>query len=168
MPDEISKKEYEYIKQHKDEKPYLTGFVGFGCSFVGKWFGGYAKDKSARNYCLNAKNSNLKILNGLIDVSFYNEDYREVELPMGSLIYCDIPYKNTTQYDKKEVGIFNHEEFYQWVRENSDKYEIYISEYKENVPIDFDIVWEMSSKKDIRDSSNKQVGTQEVLMKYKK
>ena len=28
-----------------DENPALTGFVGFGCSFGGKWWGGYAKDK---------------------------------------------------------------------------------------------------------------------------
>ena len=83
------------------------------------------------------------------------------------MIYCDIPYKNTTQYDKNEVGIFNHEEFYQWVKENSDKYEIYISEYRENVPTGFEIVWEMPSRKDIRDASNKRVKTQEVLIKYK-
>ena len=113
------------------------------------------------------KNSNLKILKDLKDVVFYNKDYREIELPINSLIYCDIPYKNTTQYDKNEVGIFNHEEFYQWVKENSDKYEIYISEYKENVPIGFEIVWEMPSRKDIRDSSNKRAKTQEVLIKYK-
>ena len=38
-PDAISKEEYQYIKAHKDEDPALTGFVGFGCSFGGKWFG---------------------------------------------------------------------------------------------------------------------------------
>ena len=167
MPSNITEEEYQYIKNNKNEKPYLTGFVGFGCSFAGKWFGGYCRDNTNRNYCLNAKNSNLKILKNLKDVVFYNKDYREIELPINSLIYCDIPYKNTTQYDKNEVGIFNHEEFYQWVKENSDKYEIYISEYKENVPIGFEIVWEMPSRKDIRDSSNKRAKTQEVLIKYK-
>ena len=85
---------------------------------------------------------------------FYNLDYSEVDIPKGSFVYCDIPYKNTTPYCKKEVGEFNHEEFYQWVRENSNKYEIYVSEYKENVPNDFEIVWEQNSKKDIRNKNN--------------
>ncbi len=167
MPNEISEEEYLYIKNNKDEKPYLTGFVGFGCSFSGKWFGGYCRNNTNRNYCLNAKNSNLKKMFNLQDVLFYNLDYQDVNIPYGSLVYCDIPYKNTTPYCKKEVGTFNHEEFYQWVRNNSDKYDIYISEYKENVPNDFEIVWELKSRKDIRNKDNKQCKTIEVLMRYK-
>ena len=167
MPNEITEKEYQYIKNNKDEKPYLTGFVGFGCSFSGKWFGGFCRNNTNRNYCLNAKNSNLKLLSNLQDVIFYNEDYRNTNIPIGSLVYCDIPYKDTTQYCKGEVGEFNHDEFYQWVRENSNKYEIYVSEYKENVPEDFEIVWETKSRKDIRDKENKLCKTIEVLIKYK-
>ena len=41
-----------------------------------------------------------------------------------------------------------------WVRDNSKNYDIYISEYKKNVPSDFEIVWEMESKKDIRNFKN--------------
>ncbi len=104
----------------------------------------------------------------LKDVEFYNKDYQEVDIPIGSLVYCDIPYKNTTQYCKEEVGEFNHNEFYQWVRDNSNKYDIYISEYKKNVPNDFEIVWEMKSKQDIRNSKNERAETIEVLMKYSK
>ena len=167
MPNEITEEEYQYIKNNKNEKPYLTGFVGFGCSYSGKWFGGYCRDNTGRNYCLNAKNSNLKLLSSLQDVKFYNKDYKDVDIPIGSLIYCDIPYKNTTQYCKNEVGKFDHDEFYQWARENSDKYEIYISEYKENIPNDFEIVWEKTSRKDIRNRNNELVKTQEVLIKYK-
>ena len=166
MPNEINEEEYLYIRNNKDENPPLAGFVGFGCSFSGKWFGGYARSNK-RNYCLNAKNSNIKKMSSLQDVVFYNKDYQNVEIPIGSLVYCDIPYKNTTQYCKSEVGEFNHEEFYQWVRNNSDKYDIYISEYKENTPNDFEIVWEKKSKKDIRDKNNDRKNTIEVLMKYK-
>lgn len=165
-PKNLTQEEYQYIKENKDEKPYLTGFVGFGCSFAGKWFGGFATSKD-RNYCENAYNSTLKKLDNLQDVQFYNLDYSQVDIPKGSLVYCDIPYKNTTPYCKNEVGVFNHEEFYQWVRENSPLYEIYISEYKQNVPKDFEIVWELQSKKDIRNSKGEQEGTIEVLMKYK-
>lgn len=68
MPNTITEEEYKYIKSNKDENLPLTGFVGFGCSYSGKWFGGYCRDNTNRNYCLNAKNSNLKILNNIRDV----------------------------------------------------------------------------------------------------
>ena len=168
MPDNISEEEYHYIKSHKDENMPLTGFVGFGVSFSGKRFGGYCKDSKNRNYCLNAKNSNNKILGKIQNVIFYNEDYENVDIPKGSLVYCDIPYKNTTQYSVKEVGKFNHDKFYEWVRNNSDKYEIYVSEYKENIPDDFEIVWQRESKKDIRNKDNHREPTTETLIKYRR
>lgn len=40
-PSIITKDEYYYIKEHKDENPSLTGFVGFGCSFGGKYLVGW-------------------------------------------------------------------------------------------------------------------------------
>ena len=63
-------------------------------------------------------------------------------------------------------GEFNHEEFYDWVRRNSDKYDIYVSEYKQNIPDDFIIVWEQNSKKDIRNKDNVREETVEALIKY--
>lgn len=166
-PTEISEVEYYQIKENKDYMPYLTGFVGFGCSFAGKWFGGYAHEPN-RNYCLNAKNSVLKKIQFLNDVQFSNLDYKDVYIPENSLVYCDIPYRNTTSYCKKEVGEFHHDEFYQWVINNSNKFDIYISEYKQNIPDDFEIVWEKQSKKDIRNRDNKRIDTVEVLIKYAK
>ena len=63
LPEYISEEQYKYIKDHKDEDPILTGFVGFGCSFGGKWFGGYGRDnKTGRNFALEAKKSLLKSL----------------------------------------------------------------------------------------------------------
>ena len=164
-PDEIRREEYKLIRENKDDSPHLAGFVGFGCSFAGKWFEGYATSNS-RNYCLNAYNSVLSKLQKLRNVVFYNLDYSEVDIPKGSFVYCDIPYKNTTQYCKAEVGEFNHDEFYQWVRNNSYRYDIYISEYKKNIPDDFEIVWEMESKQDIRNKENERVKTVEVLIRY--
>ena len=166
MPNNISEEQYKYIRDHKDEDMALTGFVGFGLSYSGKWFGGYCRNKDNRNYCLNAKNSNNKILPYIMDVDFKCCDYKDVDIPVGAMVYCDIPYKGSTQYDKKEVGDFNHDEFYEWVRVNSNKYDIYISEYKKNMPNDFSIVWERNSKKDIRNSKNEREDTVEVLIKY--
>lgn len=168
MPNNISEEEYKYIRDNKDENLPLSGFVGFGLSYSGKWFGGYCRGGKDRNYCLNAKNSNNKILNNIMDVKFYNLNYDEVPIPNGALVYSDPPYKNTTGYYKSEVGEFNHDEFYDWVRKNSDNYDIYVSEYKQNIPDDFKIVWERNSKKDIRNKNNIREETVEVLIKYSK
>lgn len=168
-PTNLTQEEYQYIKENKEDKPYLTGFVGFGCSFAGKWFGGYARTSVDRNenFCLSSHRSCLSKIGKMLNVSFNNGDYLSVDIPIGSLVYCDIPYKNATPYCKNEVGIFNHDEFYQWVRDNSDKYDIYISEYLKNVPDDFEIVWTYRSNKEIRDKDGIRQPTTEVLMKYK-
>ena len=165
-PDKISREEYVFIRDNKDDSPYLAGFVGFACSFAGRWFEGYAYNSKGYNYCLSSKRSCINKLSNLNNVEFYNLNYDKVNIPKGYLVYCDIPYKGSKPYCKKEVGVFNHYEFYQWVRNNSSTYDIYISEYKENVPEDFEIVWEMESRKIIRNAENEAVRTIEVLMKY--
>ena len=165
-PDKISREEYVFIRDNKDDSPYLAGFVGFACSFAGRWFEGYAYNSKGYNYCLSSKRSCINKLSNLNNVEFYNLNYDKVNIPKGSLVYCDIPYKGSKPYCKKEVEIFDHYEFYQWVRDNSSTYDIYISEYKENVPEDFEIVWEMESRKIIRNAENEAVRTIEVLMKY--
>jgi hypothetical protein len=52
------------------------------------------------------------------------EDYRDVVIPKGATVYCDIPYKGTKEYVN---GGFNHDEFYEWVL--SKDFPIFISEY---------------------------------------
>ena len=32
------------------------------------------------------------------NILFFNTDYRNINLPEGSIIYCDIPYKNKANY----------------------------------------------------------------------
>lgn len=163
-PKNCTEEQYKYVKEHLDENPCISGFIGFGCSYSGKWWGGLAKDKSGRNYCLNAYNSTLKKLEKLKDVIFTNSSYKNVKILNGSIVYCDIPYRNTTQYSKKECGVFNHEEFYEWVEDNKYKFTILISEYKQNVPDGFDIIWEMKAKKSIRDKNYVNQQTVEVLI----
>ena len=165
-PTELTREEYDYIKNNKDEKPYLTGFVGFGCSFAGKWFGGYAKDNSGRNYCLNAYNSiQKKIDNGLLkDSELIHTDYKALN-PINMVVYCDPPYKGTTQYDKNIVGEFNHEEFWDTMRKWSENNEVYISEY--NAPDDFEVIWEKPIKLDIRNKNNEKEARIEKLFKFK-
>lgn len=60
LPELITPEQYQYIRNHKELDPVLAGFVGFGCSFGGKWYGGYARNKAGTNYALQSKRSLLK------------------------------------------------------------------------------------------------------------
>ena len=50
-------------------------------------------------------------------------DYRQVNIKENSVVYCDIPYKNTDKYFNE----FDHDKFYAWALENENP--IFISEY---------------------------------------
>lgn len=144
----------------------VKGFVGFGCSSAGKWWGGYAtSDNKERNYAMNAINTIAKKLKGLNNVTFVCGDYFDIVIPsVPSIIYCDIPYKNTTGYSG---GTFNHEAFYQWAYLMKQfGHIVLVSEYEMNVDeaVRENIVWRKESKKDIRDSEGIQQITTEVLI----
>ena len=53
-----------------------------------------------------------------------NKSYDEIEIKNNSVIYCDIPYKNTSEYQIKN---FNYELFYNWALTNNNP--VFISEY---------------------------------------
>lgn len=76
------------------------------------------------------------------NITFFNKDYRDVPIPNNSVIYCDIPYKNTGTYNKET---FDYESFYSWCEEKAQQgYKVYISEYA--IPEDrFECVKEINS-----------------------
>lgn len=76
------------------------------------------------------------------NITFFNNDYRDVPIPNNAIIYCDIPYKNTGTYNKES---FDYESFYSWCEEKAQQgYKVYISEYA--MPEDrFECVKEINS-----------------------
>lgn len=137
LPELITEEQYKYIREHKDENKILTGFVGFGCSFGGKWFGGYARNKTNTNYALQSKKSLLKDMSNLMTAQFTCQDYRDVIIPNNSIVYADPPYNNTTGYGKDK---FNSDEFWEYMRVISKNNKVFISE--QTAPNDFECVWE--------------------------
>ena len=77
------------------------------------------------------------------NITFFNNDYRDVPIPTNAIIYCDIPYKNTVTYNKES---FDYESFYSWCEEKAQQgYKVYISEYA--MPEDrFECVKEINSR----------------------
>ena len=136
LPDNLSREEYYYIKEHKDENPALTAFAAFGCSFGGKWFAGYAKNNASRNYAYEAKKGLAKKMSTLMDATFTCLDYRDVILPDGCVIYADPPYNGTTGISGQD---FDTDKFWDYMREMSENHNVYISELV--APDDFECIW---------------------------
>lgn len=51
-------------------------------------------------------------------------DYSDVKIKKNSIIYCDIPYENTTKYTS---GAFDYERFYRWAERQTEP--VFISSY---------------------------------------
>lgn len=161
-PSHISEEEYKNAREGGVED-HLKAFIGFGCSFGGKYFGGYARrNKEEYNYAMGSGNSLLKKHKTMKDVIFTSGSYDQISLPDNSVVYCDIPYKDTVGYS---VGGFNHEEFYEWAKKaKEDGHTILVSEYEHNVPSGWNIVWRHESKKVIRNKEGVPERTIEILM----
>jgi DNA adenine methylase len=157
-PAYVDKEQYEEVKALKNAHDPITAFIGFGCSFSGKWFGGYARDSAGRNYASNAKNSLIRQLPLISDVSFSCKSYSEWS-PVGCIIYCDPPYANTTGYNA--VGEFDSANFWQTMREWSESNTVIVSEYE--APDDFICVKEIATKTDMHTKVGKDARTEKIF-----
>ena len=162
LPEHISEEEYKHIRLHKDDDKILTGFVGFGCSFGGKFFGGYARNKEQTNYALQSKKSLLKDMVQLPNAEFTCLDYRDVEIPNGSIVYADPPYANTTTYQGQK---FDSEAFWEYMRQISKHSQVFISE--QTAPDDFECVWEKPFTRTLDRNKDNQFKVVEKLFTYK-
>src|SRR5208337_703352 len=133
----------EYNRLKAEVPSALRAFVGFGCSNSGKFFGGYARDNTDRNYAENAHRSIIKLRPKIEGVSFSLQSYQDYdETP--ELIYCDPPYEGTTGFT---VGTFKTDEFWKWVREYSRRSIMLVSEY--TAPEWATAIWEKTVRTDM-------------------
>ena len=150
---DISEAEYQRMKSDPVPSAY-RGFVGFGCSFGGKWFGGYAKggfnaDGTPRNHRGESSRAVARIGSAIATATkggelVYHRSYEETPIIPGTAIYCDPPYQDTQGYDA--VSGFDSEAFWEWVRHASRAgVDVFVSEY--SAPGDFAKVWERSKIK---------------------
>jgi DNA adenine methylase len=136
-PDVVSRETWTAAKVLPDSDP-LKAFCGFGCSFGGKWFGGYAGPRSSPKTAthhggtiMNAVVSSLRMLDRRAtdrSMTFAVVDFLAVApRPIESLIYCDPPYAGTTGYDG--VPSFDQDAFRARVAEWSRHTDVFVSEY---------------------------------------
>lgn len=82
----------------------------------------------------------LESLESLESLERHNTDYRNVELPDNSIVYCDPPYANTNRYGLNGSR-FDNEAFWEWARHCRQP--VFISEYE--APEDFICIAEIPS-----------------------
>lgn len=84
----------------------------------------------------------LQQLQQLERLQLYSLSYDKVTIPKNAIIYCDPPYKNTAEYSKNN---FDHDQFWQWAKQQSKTHPIYVSEYQ--APPEWTILleWKQSS-----------------------
>ena len=156
-PKTMNEQEYKTIRANpKNYTPQLVGFVGFGCSYAGKWFGGYARGNdnkgNPRNYCNESRKNILNQFNGIQGISFVCQPYDETIIHKNTIIYCDPPYAKATEY---KAGSFDHVKFWQWCRLMAIENTVLVSEY--TAPDDIECIWQ----KTIHSSLTKQTGSKQ-------
>lgn len=151
-PDFVSEEEYNQIRQLNDSHDPMTIFCGIGCSFAGKLWGGYARSSDRTCYAKTSKNSLLKQLPLIKNVDFQYGLFNEHH-PENMLVYCDPPYRGTTQYGAFKS--FDHDLFWQTMREWSKRNTVIISEY--NAPDDFECVAEFNSRMGMTTAGNRPI-----------
>lgn len=168
LPETITKEEYSkvrdcYNNNSSNYEKWYVGAIGFLASYNGRFFdGGYAgiihtKANTIRDYYDEAKRNLEKQIPNLKDIHWKCCDYRELKNIRNFLIYCDIPYKDTKQYNTSKN--FNHDVFWEWVRDKSKNNIAIVSECQ--APKDMTCIWE---QKIIRSIDNtKRVGSVEKL-----
>lgn len=156
-PYEISKELYSKARTEYNKKElvefdeFMIGWIGWMGSYNGRFFdGGYSGHcvgMTKRDYISEQIRNTEKQIDNIKDIDFRYCSYEELEIPNNSIIYCDIPYKNTKQYSTSKD--FDYDKFWKWCRDMKQiGHKIFISEY--DAPEDFKCVWE----KEITNSMN--------------
>ena len=143
---------------------FMIGWIGWMGSYNGRFFdGGYSGHSvGKRDYITEQIRNTENQISKIKEIHFVYSSYDKLEIPNNSIIYCDIPYKDTKQYSSSKN--FNHNNFWNWAREKSqDGHEVFISEY--NAPDDFECIWQMEVTNSM--NTTKTYKPIEKLFKYK-
>lgn len=149
FPLDLSKEEYDVCKRcakndDGNREAWYIGAVGSLYSYFGKIWGGYClKARDDRNYVSEHYKNLLSQKENLLTVDFKCEDYRNLNIPNGSVVYCDPPYRDTYKYFGMED--FDSDDFWEWVRIISKDNYVITSEVV--APDDFKAIWQKTDNR---------------------
>ena len=144
----MSEEEYQRLKSANDRADPLTAFVGFACSFGGKWWGGYARQpQTGHNFArAGSRSIRQRVRANVEHVAADGLTWAPEASP--AVVYCDPPYEGTTGYgavQQAEVGAW----WWRLATFAAGGATCYLSEYAETAPdgIAARLVWEAPSYK---------------------
>jgi DNA adenine methylase len=166
-PKEVNKEYFFEVEKNKHKySKELVGYLGTQLTFGCEWWGSFRRDNTGkRKYDFEAYNNIMKQQPNLIGVEFIFSDYRDLEIPKNSLIYCDPPYKGVRKYVGNDK--FDSDTFWEVARNWSKKgHIVFVSEY--DAPDDFQCIWSKEISNNANNSIKKGQGLKAVekLFKY--
>jgi site-specific DNA-adenine methylase len=151
---DVTETEYQALKTAQPSA--RRGFVGFGASFGGHWWGGYGRDiKNGLGHqpYEEARRSCQKLIS--LSITFTHADYTAVSDSV--LVYADPPYVGTKPY--KGGAAFDHVAFWAWVKQRSGP--TFVSEL--TGPEDIEIVWRKQHKSQNASNSPTTRATSQII-----
>lgn len=131
LPPTVTRERYRELRHA--EPSWERGYIGFGASFGGKWFGGYAvsnRDGEEWRRSERVINRQAAIL-AKAGTQFRHAPFGDITPPPGAVVYCDPPYRSTTGYT---TGAFDHDAFYKTLQEWAPDRHVYLSGYDIDIP----------------------------------
>jgi DNA adenine methylase len=162
-PDFVTREEYAALR--RAEPSALRAFVGFGCSFGGKWFGGYGahtpdirhpRDHVSYGSAIALRKQIPAIQRARVALL----DYRDARPRPGWAIYCDPPYAGTTTYTGADA--WDADEFWttaqRWAESGCH---VLVSEYA--APDGWSVLWEGETRGSLDRATNATVTTERLF-----
>lgn len=161
-PTRVTEEEYQHYRVTRNPSDPMTAFVGIGCAFTGKLWGGYARDNRGTNYAHAAHTSLLKKFKALRgkNIRFECCSFDKLYIPPQSVVYCDPPYggtKNNHYFD----GVTD--DLWDTMRVWSNTSVNIVSEY--NAPPDYTCIEEFRTHTEVRSGSGREPRIEKVYMK---
>ncbi len=118
---------------------FEIGWIGWMASFNGRFFdGGDSGSSGGRDYIREQIRNTESQIERIREVEFFASDYSLLPIPAESIIYCDIPYAGTKQYDVSRQ--FDHARFWEWAAGKKNLgHTVFVSEY--TAPEGIECVW---------------------------
>lgn len=144
-PPDVSRERVLALRETRDRETPLHILVGYGCSFMGRYFDGVRPERYARN-----RESLLRVAGVLGDrtppVRFLAADFFRLPVPRAAIVYMDPPYLNASQSTLRRFGHcddFDTNAFWrratQWADPATGNL-VFVSE--RNAPAGWVVVWE--------------------------
>lgn len=128
-------------KSYSDHEMFMIGWVGFMGSFNGRFFdGGYSgHDVNSRDYISEQIRNTESQIDLIKSINFTSGHYSDIAIPAKSIIYLDIPYKDTKQYSYSKN--FDYEKLWKYAETKTIAgHDVFVSEY--SAPKEFVCIWQ--------------------------